>query len=150
MELSLSIEMGVRYRELRLQFAGQPWVCDLYYFAIDDMVLSEGAGKDKARIVLRRLLDQWLTAVENIPDGGAVYLPYDFSDQYTGWLRCSRLGSCVDVCRGWAELEGWSFAPSDVGERLFQLTGFQSLGPTVQVSLKELVEAVQNMATRNG
>jgi len=96
-------------------------------------------------LVLRKLLEQWLSAVEIFADGNTVYLPYDFSDQYTAWLRCIRSDIVVEVCRGWAEKEGWAIAPSAIGEYLTQLPGFQPLGPTVLVSYNELLDAIRNM-----
>ena len=77
-----------------------------------------------------------------MPDGGTVFLPYDFSDQYTAWLRCQRSDSDVTVARGWAGVEGWSFYPSAVGKYLSHLPGFRVDGSTVQVDVGELVHAI--------
>jgi hypothetical protein len=134
---------GTSHDDLTLQFAGQSHVCDSYYFVLDHFPTGvEGAGKVKA--VLRRLLQQWLTAVAGVQDGGMVYLPYDFSDQYTGWLRCERSADVVTVSLGWAEVEGYSFFPSDVGEYLAYLPGFRPSGPSVQAKVMELIQAVRN------
>jgi hypothetical protein len=103
---------------------------------------------DKIRAVLRRLLQQWLSAVENVRDNDTVYLPYDFSDQYTGWLSCFRSGILASICLGWDTVEGWSISPSAVGHYLTHLPGFRSDGPTVQVPIKELVEAIHNSITQ--
>ena len=144
MELSLRFEDNdTAHDDLVLRFAGQSWVCDAYYLALDQGLFPEREDADKVRAVLLRLLERWLSAAENVIDGGTVYLPYDFSDQYTGWLRCQRSGGVADVCRGWAEVEGWSFFPSAVGEYLTQLPGFRPDGPAVQVPLTELVQSIR-------
>src|SRR5215470_16626877 len=106
---------GTAHDDLVLRFGGESWVCDSYYLALDRELLPDREDADKVRAVLRRLLEQWLFAVENLPDNGTAYLPYDFSDQYTGWLACHRSDAQVAVSRGWAEEEGWSLSPSVVG-----------------------------------
>ncbi|MFE4650499.1 hypothetical protein [Streptomyces sp. NPDC056707] len=46
--------------------------------------------------------------------GGTVYLPYDFSDQCTAWLRVSSSdGQTAEVQAGWSLIEGWGIYPSD-------------------------------------
>src|SRR5579872_6698507 len=126
MELSLRFQdNNTGHDDLVLRFGGQSWVCDSYYLALDQELLPEQEGAEKIKAVLRRLLEQWLVAVESMPDGSTVFLPYDFSDQYTGWLQCRRSGAEVAVSRGWAEVEGWSFMPSVIGVYLSQLPGFR-------------------------
>ncbi len=144
MELSLRFEDNdTAHDDLVLWFAGQRWVCDSYYLALDRGLLPDREDADKVRAVLRRLLQQWLAAVEQLPDGGSAYLPYDFSDQYTGWLVCQRSGDEVAVSRGWADVEGWAFFPSVAGDLLKRPRGFRLDGPTVRGSVLELAEAVR-------
>jgi hypothetical protein len=131
------------HNDLVLRFAGQSWVCDSYYLALDRGLLADREDADKVRAVLRRLLMQWLEAVDNMPDGGAVFLPYDFSDQYTAWLRCQRSGSGVTVFRGWADMAGWSCFPSAVGEYLSHLPGFRPDGPSIWIDRSELLQAIR-------
>lgn len=146
MELSFILEdNGTGHSDLVLRFAGQVYVCDTYYLALDPMLLPNRTDRYKIRMVLQKLLEQWLSAVENVPDGGSVYLPYDFSDQYTGWLCCYRSGNTASVCRGWAEVEGWSISPSAVGDFLIRLPGFRAEGPSVQVLMREFAEAVHRL-----
>ncbi len=91
MELSLRFEDNkTGHKDLILSFAGRVWVCDSYYLVIDSKLSPDQEDANKIRLVLRKLLEQWLSAVESIPADGSVYLPYDFSDQYTAWLRCIR------------------------------------------------------------
>ncbi len=144
MDLSLRFEDNeTAHDDLVLRFAGERSVCDSYYLALDRELLPDREDADKVRAVLRRLLEQWLAAVERLSDGGTAYLPYDFSDQYTGWLACHRSGDEVTVSRGWADVEGWSFFPSAAGNLFERPRGFRVDGPTVRGSVSELVEAVR-------
>ena len=144
MDLSLQFKHnGTAHDDLILRFAGQTRVCDTYYLAIDRGLLPEREDDYKVRAVLRRLLEQWLTAVENIRDGGIIYLPYDFSDEYTGWLQGRRSDNLLELSLGWAAIGGWSFYPSAVGEYLTQLSDFHPDGPSIQVTVAELVQAIQ-------
>jgi hypothetical protein len=138
------------HNDLVLFFAGQSWVCDSYYLALDRKLLPDREDADKVRAVLQRLLLQWLEAVDNMPDGGTVFLPYDFSDQCTAWLRCQRSGSGVTVSHGWANVEGWSFFPSAVGEYLSDLPGFRPNGPSIWVDFGELQQAIRNSLAEVG
>ncbi len=143
-ELSLQFEdNSTLHEDLVLRFAGQSWICDSYYLALDRQLLPEREDAEKVVVVLRQLLGQWLSAVERVPDGGTVYLRYDFSDQCTGWLRCERSRTVVDVCRGWSEVEGWSLHPSAVVDHFTRVPGFRPDGPAVQVPFEELMEAIR-------
>lgn len=145
MDLSLLFEDNrTGHDDLVLRFGGQSYVCDTYYLALDSKLLPESEYTNHVRVVLQKIFEQWLSVVENLQDGGSVYLPYDFSDQYTGWLCCSRSGNTASVCRGWATVEGWSISPSAVGQYMTLLPEFRPDGPTVQVPIKELIEAIQN------
>jgi hypothetical protein len=143
-ELSLRfVDNDTGHDDLILRFAGEQWVCDSYYLALDRGLLPDREDPEKIRAVLRRLLEQWLAVAEQLSDGGAAYLPYDFSDQYTGWLACRRAGGEVEVSRGWAEVEGWSFFPSDAGDLSERPRGFRVDGPTARCMSSELTEAIQ-------
>ena len=86
-----------------------------------------------------------VAAVERLPDSGTAYLPYDCSDQYTGWLSCCRSRDGVEVSRGWAKVEGWSVSPSAAGDLFKRPPGFQTTGPIVRDSAAELVQTVREM-----
>jgi hypothetical protein len=129
--------------DIELRFAGQTWTCDSYYFVLDSGVMPDVESAGKVRAVLDKLLEQWLASVESMPDRGMAFLPYDFSDHYTAWLRCQRSGRDVWVERGWSHVEGWSFFPSAVGELLRRLPDFQPDGPKIRVELTDFLEAIR-------
>ena len=143
MELSLLFnDNGTGHNDIVLRFAGNEQICDSYYLVIDDSPPLEGEGATKIRAILWRLLKQWHDTLGDLVMSEVAFLPFDFSDQYTGWLRCTATNEGFDIVQGWSDTEGWSFAPSNVGSLLRELTGFRADGPTVQASRRELMDAI--------
>jgi hypothetical protein len=127
--------------DLLLKLGAWRHVCDSYYVAIDE---SLEAGADIASGLVR-LLDQWLEQLERLPlVGRPVFLPFDFSDQFTGWLRVSSLsGSRVVVEAGWSAVEGWSFCPSDIADTADRLSDFEPVNnASIECELGDLVMAI--------
>jgi hypothetical protein len=145
LDLSLRYEYnGTAHEDIILRFAGQSWTGDSYYFAIDRQLEPDDESPSKVKAVLRKLLDQWLTAATNLPDGCTVFLPYDFSDQSTSWICCMRDGNDVAVSQGWsAHVQGWSLSPSAVGEYLSDVPSFNDEGPAVKSSREDLLHAIR-------
>ncbi len=148
MELSLTFnDNGTLHGDILLRFAGQEWICDAYYFALDRALLPDAEDDTKIRAVLSCLLAQWLETIQSLKVDQVAYLPYDFSDQYTGWLRCTRTQSGFVVVRGWSGVEGWSFFASAVGTLLLQLPDFRADGPSLEIGTAELVAAIRESAS---
>ena len=148
-DLSLSFEGNhTSHRDIVLRFAGQQWVCDSYYLAIDQNFLGGIEDDRKVRAVLRRLHEQWLEALQHLDGGDVAYLPYDLSDQYSAWLRCTRTPTGYSIVRGWSPVEGHSFSPSAVGALLHSLEGFRVDGPALEVAAADLLKAIQSSAAR--
>ncbi len=142
-DVSFRFEDNGRFHDdLVLQLGDQKWRCDSYYLLIDCAVLPDQEDASKVRDVLRRLLEQWHACIVSLGEGQSCYLPYDFSDQYTGWLRCEVAGSQLKVQRGWAEVAGYSFSPSNVGELLRKLTGFNPDGPELVLPRQTFLNAI--------
>ena len=144
LDLSLRYEdNGTDHDDLVLHFAGQTRVCDSYYFALDRTLRPQDESPDKVKMILRALLEQWLTAATNLPDAGTTFLPYDFSDQYTGWLCCRRNGNEMAVTLGWDEgVQGWSIFPSEIGGYLSRLPSFKADGPAIKSNRDDLLQAI--------
>lgn len=135
---------GSLHDDLVLSIGGRDFVCDTYYLALDQGVSADREDVGKIRMVLARLMEQWLDALKVLRDGRVVYLPFDFSDQSTGWLACERTANEVEISRGWALLEGWAIMPSALGDMSVMPSGFRVDGPTVHATLVELVESVRH------
>lgn len=144
MDLSLTFhDNKTGHQDIVLRFAGQEWVCDSYYLAIDDVLLPEVEDEAKVRAVLARLLEQWFQAVQGLRLGEVAYLPFDFSDQCTGWLRCTVTPNGCSVVQGWSSVEGWSFSPSAVGEHLHKLEGFRASCPMLNIPVADFLAAIR-------
>lgn len=153
MELSLTFDPDAGrggHADLTLRFGDETAVCDIYFFAIDHHFLPGEEGLPKIHASLRRLFEQWLAAVRRVQVGEVAYLPYDFSDEYTGWLRCTRSPEGFEVIRGWCAVEGWSFSPSDIGDRLHHLDDFRVVGSARSMTADELQAAILASAARLG
>ncbi|MFJ8621926.1 hypothetical protein ACIRD3_03665 [Kitasatospora sp. NPDC093550] len=119
--------LGV-HDDLLLRLGAWWHACDSYYLGLDDsptMGADIGSG-------LVRLLDQWLEQLDRLPAAeGPAFLPFDFSDQCTGWLRVSSVSAeRVVVEAGWSAVEGWSFYPSDIAETAAGLADFEPIENT--------------------
>lgn len=146
LDLSLRYEdNGTAHEDLVLRFGGQTKICDSYYFALDRRIEPDSDSPSKIKAVLRALLEQWLTAASNLQDAGTVFLPYDFSDQYTGWLCCRRDRNEVVVSLGWSPaVQGHWIFPSAVGEYISQLPDYKAEGPAMKSSRDELLLAIRD------
>lgn len=134
------------HQDIVLRFAGEEWICDSYYFAIDNELLPETEDDRKIRAVLVRLHEQWLEAVQELKADEVAYLPFDFSDQGSGWLRCTATSTGYSVVQGWSSVEGWSFSPSAVGGLLHKLEDFRASGPALEVAASDLQAAIRGSA----
>lgn len=77
---------------------------------------------------IRQLLKQWASSIRSAEVGETVYLPHDFSDECSGWLRCELAsGDEFQVVAGWSNVEGYSFDPSDYGEVARRMSDFNPL-----------------------
>jgi len=115
---------------------------DSYYYALD----HPGGQQPDPVAAMRALLTGWKAVVEACADGEVVWLPHDFSDQCSGWLRCHRRGDTFGVVDGWAGVEGWAFSPSDFEDaagRLDDFTPHYDFGVPVYVERQQLLDDIQ-------
>ncbi|SDQ80086.1 hypothetical protein [Thermostaphylospora chromogena] len=127
--------------DLMLRLGTYRHVCDSYYLAVDE---SARAGQEVSDSLVR-LLDQWGEHLQRVRlAGGTVFLPFDFSDQCTAWLRVSSPdGRRATVEAGWSGIEGWSFRPSDFAETARRVHDFDPIvNASVECDLDDLIAAV--------
>ncbi|MFF3904401.1 hypothetical protein [[Kitasatospora] papulosa] len=128
--------------DLRLRIGPHQHRCDSYYFALDDSPAAPG----NLGLRLSRLLKQWSSQVASLMDeGGTAYLPYDFSDQCTAWLRVTSTdGQTAKVQAGWSLIEGWGIYPSDYLSTAPTVTDFDPIsGAQVECSLIGLAARIE-------
>jgi hypothetical protein len=101
------------HNDVVLRLGDLAWRCDSYYLALDQGLLAKREDAQKVRAVLRALLGNWRRAIEALENRATAYLPYDFSDQSTGWLACELDGRDLVIQHGVSSVAGWSISPSN-------------------------------------
>ena len=71
-----------------------------------------------------QLVGEWIRLLTTLKDGQQLFLPFDFSDEYTRWLTLHREGRNVTIVFGWATVEGWSISPRDLSQYAHGLPNF--------------------------
>lgn len=127
---------GTGHEDLFLTFNDQEYIADSYYLVLDREVPGN-QGVEEIKVVLRRLLEQWLEILSD-PKFKTVYLPYAFYDQCTAWLKCDHIGDMVTVQHGWSELEGWSFLPLNIRDKALTLSDFEADTDPLSMTLENL------------
>jgi hypothetical protein len=100
-------------------------VCDSYYFFIDYAFDPDGESVDKALKVMRKLLQQWVDVVEHLAEDHVIHLPFDFSDQYTGCIRCTLAQGELLLRAGYSNREAWRSWPSGIGNYVNSINDFK-------------------------
>ena len=135
---------GTAHDDLHLWLEGYSRTADSYYLAIDPSMLPRQESADKVRRVLVRLLQRWMEVLPQATPTKPVYLPFDFSDQYTGCLSCKHADEFVEIVPGISSREGWNVGPSDPDDYFFGITDFRSDAPApLRLSREELLRRIQ-------
>ncbi|MET8129945.1 hypothetical protein ABZV67_41585 [Streptomyces sp. NPDC005065] len=88
---------------------------------------------------------QWGAQILRHKNGGdTVYLPYDFSDQCTAWLRVSSTdGQTAEIQAGWSLIEAWGIEPSNYLSTAPEVADFDPIASAhVESSLAELATRI--------
>lgn len=123
LSLALDPENHIRLTVGELSRTGESYYLGIAPDSLDDDC-RPAAG-------LKRLLTSWIRQIVDAAGHGLVYLPFDFSDEYTRWLACELANDEVTVVLGWADVEGWAISPSDLTAFASHLPGFRPEEPLV-------------------
>lgn len=82
-----------------------------------------------------QLVTEWIRLLTALNDGQTLFLPFDFSDEYTRWLHVCRVERNVTIVFGWATVEGWAISPQDLSEYANALPGFMPDEPLITQTL---------------
>lgn len=122
---------------------------DSYYFSI---AIEPNDTIQDLRNALATLFSYWITEAKQLPDNHSIFLPIDFSDQYTGCLKVVSCGPILQLTYGYSEREGFTVNPLDPGDYSTSVTDFKDTeNKTIEVlksdflsSLKEMIDRLQN------
>jgi hypothetical protein len=84
---------------------------------------------------IMQLLTEWIRLISELKCGQQLFLPFDFSDEYTRWLNLHRDGRNLIVVFGWATIEGWAISPKDLSQYAHGLPGFMPDEPLISQTL---------------
>ncbi|MBX3315589.1 MAG: hypothetical protein KF902_01855 [Phycisphaeraceae bacterium] len=118
--VSLTLRSDCKSEDIVFRFwNGDEFVCDSYYLCIDSDY--EARWKDQLwpvyqRLIVRDLLVQWRNHIGALPDGDAITLPFDLSDQCSTFLRCRREGDVAFLSIIGSLFEGWGVRVSDISD----------------------------------
>ncbi|WP_128546996.1 hypothetical protein [Larkinella soli] len=115
---------------------------DTYFFADDPGILPAEPSEEKVKAGLFHLLENWIKSVQSLHEGNTAFLPFDFSDQYTGALKVSRRGNELTVQYGWIP-EVFSMYPSFLYRVDFNKVKFNYEGPEMEVSIDEFLAEIR-------
>ena len=111
---------------LKIPLLGVDVSADTYYFvlAIEDRQDLVNAQDVRRGIV--GLLQYWQEQTSACGDRRTIYLPFDFSDQYTGCLQVVANGLNVQLCYGFSLIEGWRVNPLNPAMYCHEVTDFKA------------------------
>ena len=88
----------------------------------------------------------WLSELERLRTGGGpvVLLPFNFSDQCTGWLRVGPvIDQLVEVQAGWSGVSQYDLTPSDFTAASTRIFDFEPVrNARIERSLDDIIAAV--------
>lgn len=123
------------HNQIEVCLGAESRVGECYYLGLSDTARMDTesisaenpgtlCGENAVQSGLQQLLRGWLQQLLRLSDGGQVYLPFDFSDEYTRWVSVRREGTEVELVFGWAPVEGWAICLQDFSDVAYGLTGF--------------------------
>ena len=96
---------------------------DIYYFSLA-VEPVETIGDIK--IAVSRLLQFWHNKVSESQNGETIFLPIDFSDEYTGCLKVRHQDDQLVLTYGFSRREGYTVNPLNPEDYYKQITDFEA------------------------
>lgn len=119
---------------------------DSYYFRIDHIVTE---GKMSYTQNICGLLNNYITAIQQLSYNSICYLPIDFSDQYVGCFRIHRNHGKYTIDYGYTtEIEGYAILPSSSIPFNIDDNSYKQKSLTIECNMDSLIEGIQNSIRR--
>lgn len=96
---------------------------DTYYFGIAD---EAAETIDDIKNAVSQLLQFWLDKVSESKNGETIFLPIDFSDQYTGCLKVKKQDGQLNLTYGFSRREGYAVDPLNPENYYKQINDFEA------------------------
>ncbi|MCA9253114.1 MAG: hypothetical protein KDA54_18450 [Phycisphaerales bacterium] len=120
-------ENGTNHDDLVLKYPGGEHRCDTYFIVLEENLSDDEVSTAALQRAIHVLLSQWLEMVEEARVADTLYLPFDFSDQCTAWIRCQFEKANVRLDIGWSLIEGWSFSPKNIRDFVRKVPDFTAI-----------------------
>lgn len=114
------------HKDIHFQFEEYSCIADSYYLAPD---IQDDDPDGSIEKILVQLLEQWLEVLLHADSTHPVFLPYDFSDQFTRCLKCTVDVNVIEVQPGWSTREGHSVSPSNPRDYFYDIQDFRPETP---------------------
>ncbi len=105
--------------------------CDLYYFSFSKD--SDNTFDDTINAFCT-LIEFWREKTLECNDNSTIYLPIDFSDEYSGCLKLKREDKNLILTYGYSLREGWSIDPMRPEDYYKEITDFKA-DPDLQLAV---------------
>jgi hypothetical protein len=128
------------HRDIHFHVGDYSCIADSYYLALD---ISNDDPDGSVEGILVQLLKHWLEVLQHADSTHPVFLPYDFSDQYIGCLKCVVKWDAIRVQPGWSSRCGHSVSPSKPGDFFYGIEDFSpSIPEPLQLSREDFVSQI--------
>jgi hypothetical protein len=95
---------------------------DTYYFAL---AIEPKNGLSEIQKAVSHLIESWKQEINRLKYGQSIYLPIDFSDQYTGCIKLEKHDK-LNLTYGYSMREGWSVDPINPTDYYTSVNDFKS------------------------
>jgi hypothetical protein len=96
---------------------------DSYYFWL---AIEPAETTADLKYAVSELLCYWHDKVEESENGDIIFLPIDFSDQYTGCLKVQNSDDELVLTFGFSRRAGWAVSPIDPGNYFREVNDFEA------------------------
>lgn len=116
-------------------------VADTYYFRIIDDFEPSTDDDSRIKHAVAALLGYWMKKLAALNISEYCYLPFDFSDQYTGCLKVVKVQeNAFRISYGYSLLvEGWNVDPLDPDDYTERVTDFQATTEEIEIQSNAFV-----------
>jgi len=122
-------------------------VADTYYFRILDDFEPITAEDLRIKHALALLLGYWMSRVDSLNVTDYCYLPFDFSDEYTGCLKVAIVQeNSLRVSYGYSlVVEGWNVDPLDPDDYTERVNDFQATSEEFDIQSNAFVSMIMKI-----